>query len=281
MVNPPPLDTSVISLLCYYDHGSPITLADTLLAFQTYIQYDNYIDGTVRVWSATNLGPTSSRSGDGTSCSYPKGDDSFDVHIRVRTDGWILAWMLRTEDYGEVVWWGQLPDNGATTNPTAYSTRLSRAIKIILDQAGIAGGWSYETSVDYFDYEYVTATKLYMFGKIYNTGYVESPLELHSYVYHTVPPGITVRRARASWSRYHASNATSRQYYIWLYYDSNILLYASHSGASCYWYYTRAYDVLAYMTTGVQHYTDVKITWNSGGNGIWFNFRHNLIVVTD
>ena len=158
MTNVPPLDTSVIGLFCYFKPVSSIVLNNCLAALQTYTQYGNYIDGTVRVWDSHAIGASSPyRGADGESTYFPNysygdhGDTYHDVHVRIRADGWILAWMLRTEDRGRTIWWSdgstiprQLP------TPTTYGNRLGRAIQIIMSVAGISGfSW---TSLQYYDY---------------------------------------------------------------------------------------------------------------------------------
>ena len=257
MVNPPPLDTSMIALLCYFDHGAPITKANFLAAFQTYTEYDNYIDGIVYVWSDTYTGPASPYAGDYFGSLTQGGNVKLEVHVRIRTDGWILAWIERTQEYGLITWMGSRPNNGNTTPPTNYSTRLARAIYILLDEAGIESGFSYETSVGYFDYEYVTATKLYMFGRIWCQSAFQSPAIWMDQYYHTVPNSVTIRRARLAYDYYWGSNSYSRWGRVWLYYDTHQLYYSGNDylgGWNGFWYYMRAVDVLAYMELGVQHH---------------------------
>ena len=277
MVSPPPLETSLIGLLCYYNHGSIITLNDCIPAFQTVTQYGNYLDGTIRVWSGTNIGAASSREGDAENSATAKGDNKFDVHVRARADGWILAYMLRADDHGLVPWFGQLADYGATTNPTAYSTRLSRAIYLVLYAAGISGSFSHETSVGYYDYENPSAAKMFIFGKVWNTA--GSDNENHSYVYHTVPGGMTVYRANLAWTLSFQSNA---YHYIRVLYDTTQLVEYQMGGGNYWWRYVRTANVLVYMSTGVQHYVDSAVLSMSPNYNYSYsiNLRHALVVET-
>jgi hypothetical protein len=66
-------------------------LADTVPAFVSYFDGGNYYDGLVRVWDSGTIGASSS-------VSY---DDYVDVKVRVRADGWILAWFDRYLDDAE------------------------------------------------------------------------------------------------------------------------------------------------------------------------------------
>jgi len=117
----PPLNTSRIGLIAYYQRVGGWTLADTVPAFVSYFDGGNYYDGLVRVWDSGTIGASSSVSH----------DDCVNVKVRVRADGWILAWFDRyLDDAGAIVWWGHT--RGQTGSPPAYSTTLSRAIEIVL-----------------------------------------------------------------------------------------------------------------------------------------------------
>ena len=292
MVNPPPLNTALISLLCYYDHGSPLTKADFLDAFQSYTEYDNYVDGIIYVWANGYTGPASPREGDkwtGHEGPGSWGDDKLEVHIRLRTDGWILAYILRTQEYGKVTWWNCYPE-ASTTEPPEYSTRLARAIYLLLLEAGLSGGFSYETSVGYFDYEYPTATKLYMVGQITYLNATAPPgWSVLDQWYHTIPAGITMRRALLVYTYYWASNSYSRWAQIWLKYDTTTIHFSDTfwggyrilGGWNSAWLSTHVYDVLILMTLGIQHYIRWEYAWDNAGNLNWLTGRTNLVIVTD
>ena len=306
MVNPPPLNTGVISLLCYYNHGSQITKVDFLNAFQSYTEYDNYVDGIVYVWNDSSIGPVQHDDGPGlppSPCNEGDwytgqgqgegGNDHLAVHIRLRTDGWILAYILRSQEYGEIVWWGTIPGNNNLTEPPDYSTRLAKAILILLTEAGLEAGFSYETSVDYFDYEYPTATKLYMIGAIGNM-YQEYSINPHwiGYWYHTIPESIVLRRALLVYNSWSARNSYSSWWRVQLFYDTHECFntktywypppYDQDLGGwnNC-WMGTLVHDCLALITKNIQHYIVWLWTYDNGGNVCWLNGRTCLVIVTD
>ena len=150
----PPLNTSRISFIAYYQRTLGWTLADTVPAFVSYFDGGNYYDGLVRVWDSGSIGTV----GSGT---------YLDVKLRVRADGWILAWFDRFEDDpGAIVYWGhQLHQTGA---PPSYSTTLSRAIEIVFSVTGI--GFPGHNMIGMYDYSEPSATRLLVFGhSIYAT----------------------------------------------------------------------------------------------------------------
>jgi len=147
----PPLNTSRISLIAYYKHYSSIELADTVPAFISYFDGGNYYDGIVRVWDSGTIGALSQVT-----------DDAYvDVYVRVRGDGWTLAWFNRYEhDPGAIVWWGHTRREAGA--PPQYATTLSRAIEIVLGVAGISfPGYD---SIGLYDYSEPNATRLLVFG---------------------------------------------------------------------------------------------------------------------
>jgi len=146
-------------LLAYFKPVDYIDLNKTLAAYQTYTQYSNYIEGTVRVWESDRIGPSSDL--------YH--DRYVDINVKVRGDGWILAWL--NENKGDLVWlnaqgrgnWFGIPTPAPNVPPT-YATRLGRAIQIIMSKAGIPNfNWA---NIQYYDYDLgPNATRLYIFGQ--------------------------------------------------------------------------------------------------------------------
>ena len=131
MSSPPQIDTAQIGLFAYYNYGATIDLNDTRGAFYSYLQHGNYIDGVVRVWASHTLG----------SASQVQGDNYVDVKVRIRGDGWILAWFARADDSSKILWWGKTDGTKIPRDclpPEPLSNRLSRAINIILIAAGLA-----------------------------------------------------------------------------------------------------------------------------------------------
>jgi len=144
----PPLNTSRMSFIAYYQRISGWTLADTVPAFVNYFDGGNYYDGLVRVWDNGGIGATGSGA-------YK------DVNVRVRADGWILAWFDRfLDDAGSIVWWGHTIYQGGS--PPPYSTTSSRAIEIVFTVAG--AGFSGYDMISMYDYSEPNATRLLIFG---------------------------------------------------------------------------------------------------------------------
>ncbi|MFQ6052812.1 MAG: hypothetical protein ACE5OO_01100 [Candidatus Bathyarchaeia archaeon] len=287
MTDVPPLDTSVIGLFCYLKAADSITLKDCLSALQSYTAYGNYIDGTVRVWDSTATGGSSPyRSGDGGEGGYDPdytgctGDTYLDVPVRIRGDGWIMAWLRRTDDRSRVVWWGDEPRNLPT--PPTYSTRIGRAIQIIMAAAGIAGfTW---TDVLYYDYEYPDARRLWFFGKSQPgpTGWL---YDNYAYYYVTVPgPAITVIKALMVWIdraksvaytktgpcwRQGKLNALSKYYNEYDLGASFNYVWIAGGGGS----HPAAADITSELTPNEQHTFTLRIGINAPDGGTYY-FTH-------
>ena len=295
MTNPPALDTSNIALFAYYCHSQGITLGDTITAFQTYTQYENYIDGTVRVWSSHNIGASSPYQGtDGEHPDWPTyyysehGDSYHDVKVRVRADGWVLAWTERGDKRGhDVIWWS----DGSTIprdlpSPTEYSTRPGRAIYLILKAAGIEADFSY-TDVKYYDYEYTDARRLYIFGKKATQYYQPPQTPDEDYYYVTVPDSVTVKKAVMVWiSRIAHDGVGSAHIHQEGYFDdTEIYNYdVSQNRSYCRIAGSREanhpneYDLTSFLTTGTQHSILLK-SYRSAGTVSDMRCRHMSAIV--
>ncbi|MFQ6053025.1 MAG: hypothetical protein ACE5OO_02180 [Candidatus Bathyarchaeia archaeon] len=269
MASVPPLDTSVIGLFCYYKAADSIILENCLPAFHSYTMYCNYIDGTVRVWDSTTVGGRQS---------------SFYVHVRVRADGWILAWILRTDNRARIVWWGGDPADLPT--PPTYSTRLGRAIQLVMDEAGISGfSW---TGLQYYDYEYPDAARLYLFGKrmewpgpsawVYNESV---------YYYVSVPETVTVYRAMLAWIYRGKCRAYTKTGDCWC--SGRVdgvqkYLYEYNVGTSWdYLWVGHGYDAdvtSVLQQTGTQHTFQLNTGINAPDGGLYdLFFRHAQVVM--
>ena len=116
------------------------------------------------------------------------------------------------QSHGNIVWWGH---NAHTSgNPTAQSTRLGRALyemweQLKVNQQGGSGAALGYADVGYWDYEYTSATHLYIFG--HSCG--ASSGGCSSYYYATIPSGIVAYSAVLS----HAGK-TDGDYDGWLEY---------------------------------------------------------------
>lgn len=169
----PPLNTSEISLIAYHQRIGGWTLADTVPAFVSYFDGGNYYDGLVRVWDSETIGASSTVSG----------DTSLDIKVRVRADGWILAWFHPYEDDpGAIVWWGHTRRQAGS--PDAYSTSLSRAMEIVFIVAGVEYSWPGYDMIHMYDYSEPSATRLLIFGQSIAAKSVT--------YYYTIPPNSTM-----------------------------------------------------------------------------------------
>ena len=147
----PPLNTTAIGFIAYYQRSAGFTLSNTLPAFLSYTDGGNYYDGKVRVWDSGTIGGSSTTTSD----TY------VDISVRVRTDGWVIAWFDRQrDDAAAIVWWGHTRQWEG--NPPLYSTTLSRAIEIVFQVAGV--GFPGYNAIGIFDYSQPTATRLLIFG---------------------------------------------------------------------------------------------------------------------
>lgn len=148
-----PLTTTNIMLFAYYNHTS-WTLQDTSTAFVNYTDHGTYYDGYVRVWHDTG----------GT--NYEGSDAYVDCKLRVRSDGYIMAWLDKTvHNESDSIYWG---DSRLSPSPIdENSTTPFRAIERVFYVAG-------ETFPEYenlylYDYYYSSATKL-VFINMHKTG---------------------------------------------------------------------------------------------------------------
>lgn len=195
----PALDTSFIGTFAYIQPATSIQLADALPYFLTYVQYPEYVDGVIRIWDTGSESP-------------PNPNNYCDVYIRIRTDGWMMAfipddahqglacwspydWILGNyENRADLLWWGHTSSSSAV--PTTNATRLGRALSELWTHLKDNSDnptyvFSY-ADVGYYDYEIITSTKIYVFGQTYNVGTNQS---VHRYYYFTVPIGTNIQAA--------------------------------------------------------------------------------------
>jgi len=164
----PPLNTSQISLFAYHQQIGGWTLADTVPAFVSYFDGGNYYEGYVRVW---DVGIGASGSG-----------DYIDVRVRVRADGWILAWLNKSiDDSGAIVWWGHRQME--TGFPISYSTTLSRALNIVYYVSGV--DFPGYDQISMYDYSEPNATRLLIFGDSFASSWKRT-------FYYTIPANSTI-----------------------------------------------------------------------------------------
>lgn len=141
-----PLSTTNVMLIAYYEHTS-WTLANTSTAFQNYTDHGSYYDGYIRVWQ------------DARDSTYNGSDAYVDVRCRVRTDGWIMAWLDSTEnDPGDLVYFGKHRHVGSLYELPVNGTTCSRAIENVFHVTGESfPGYD---QIYLYDYSETSTTKL-------------------------------------------------------------------------------------------------------------------------
>lgn len=180
----PALDTSGIATLAYWQPAGSLTLNKTLTTYINYTWGGNYIDGYIRVWQSATVGLT----------SIVTNDAWVDIPVRVRADGWILAWIKTVHSaapsgtsrcflfyfgYGYTSA-GCMAYSGATYPPINMTT-LARAVEVITTAHG--GITFNRNSIKYYDYQLTQSTRMFMFGaQNVNNWYI------------TIPYGVTVDR---------------------------------------------------------------------------------------
>jgi hypothetical protein len=266
-----------------------ITLSDTLPAYESYTQYGNYIDGTVRVWDSIAVGAFSPYRGIDGERGWGQdnydfsdhGDTYEDINVRVRADGWVLAWLTRSQNFARLLWWSRnmsvsLPRDAKI--PVEYHTRLMHAVELILNAANIWAPNFMTTDMNYYDYEHPAANKIIVFGP--NTQYLYAGHEVPvlKYYYLTIPNGVTVYQAWLTWIArflnhvwpnlplgvmYYKLDASVDGVYKYQYQyysqDGFDVCFISGGGGN----HPNNVDITSMMTNGVQH-TFIQRTWNYG-----------------
>jgi hypothetical protein len=97
------------------------------------------------------------------SVPVPDYDESWDVHVYVHKDGWILAYYLAQDPVGKIYDWKAYHNSGRTT----ISTKLENVIAVIAN----AAGFPFSTAdVTYYDFRYPNATHLMLIVEWVYTG---------------------------------------------------------------------------------------------------------------
>jgi len=148
-----PLDTQIVATIAYYYDSNGWNLSEVVPAFDSYTLHGNYIDGYITV-------------------EYPQEP----VSVRVRADGWIMAFLNTSQSRGYLYASGS---SGSFENPAAYETRLSKAIQEVYTTVGRT--FVGHDAISYYDYG-INADKMIMMGDK-GTGYID--------VYYTIPSGVT------------------------------------------------------------------------------------------
>jgi len=161
-----PLTTTNIMLFGYYNHSS-WNLSLTVTAFENYTDQSSYYDGWVRVWQ------------DVVNDTYAGNDVYVDCKLRVRSDGYIMAWLDSTaHDPTDCVYWGGERKTGTYTGGQVIpenSTTLARAIERVFYVTGET--YPGHDEIYYYDYSQTSATKLVFI----NAHQEHNTTDLHTY----------------------------------------------------------------------------------------------------
>jgi hypothetical protein len=112
------------------------------------------------------------------------------VTVRVKSDGWIVAWHTNDRNISDIVFW-----NDANTNVNPSDTTIGKAIWRITNRVGI----NYDKNeVKYYSYMYPAADRLLIGGRMtYVTGVTQEE------TYHfLIPSATTVYNANLTWTAY-------------------------------------------------------------------------------
>ena len=143
-----PIDTSDALLLAYYkDPAGTLDLYEGTAAVKWHFVGDELIEETPRYIDAVIQ-----------YTQYSVYFETVPVHIRVRGDGWIIAWINESElphGYGDVMYWQD------HSNVAPSRLMPSKAIEWMM----LKLGHSYlDAEVKYYSYTHPTATEIVFFG---------------------------------------------------------------------------------------------------------------------
>ncbi|MFA5862429.1 MAG: hypothetical protein WDA16_12115 [Candidatus Thermoplasmatota archaeon] len=187
MATLPDLATTQISTLCYFDTTAVIKKSDILPLFESFVAYDNGVDGII------------SYTFDGNRVSA---GDRVQIQVRIRTDGLVYAYGLRasennagaqrTSTGGGAIGFQRslLPISGFGGAPAAQDTLLFRALQSVVNADTTAGKVSPTVgTVSYYDFEFTTTGNIYVFG---GSGFVNNGGRSDPTWQFTQPPGVSI-----------------------------------------------------------------------------------------
>jgi len=155
----PDINTDNVSWIAFWNHldngASSITPSDATSAMDSSDSYSNGVEGIITV-SFSNI-------------------SNLDIAVRVKDDGWIIAWLDRTENYysnnsllnakhGQQDIFGDhsgSPKGGANDIRTQFQTILERRVKELRDALSNSGASTYNASdVSHYNYLHPNATNI-------------------------------------------------------------------------------------------------------------------------
>lgn len=230
------IDTTNITLMAYYNPGTNITLSEVIKEFDFVTESTGqYVEGKLRMWYDSPNG-----NNPGNIRNFERRNDAdtnilfaSNVSLRVRSDGWIVAWLTNEQNLSDIVFW-----NDANTHTIPSETTLGKAVWRVTNRVGA----NYNKSqVKYYSYKYPEADSLLIGGRnTYNT--------FGTYKFF-IPSTNTVYDAKLLWTSYLYDITDSGSYTydaygkIWIntsnYYDKN-------TSTSPYYYYGGVYEYARY-----------------------------------
>ena len=185
------IDTSNILVMgYYYTNGTEIDLSQAIQEFDYVTESTGqYVEGKLQMWCDC---PNGINPGDIQ--VYERRDDAdtdilfaTNITVRVKSDGWIVAWLTNDQNISDIVFW-----NDANTNSNPSDTTIGKAIWRITDRVGI----DYDKDeVNYYSYKYPAADRLLIGGRMVTGNSDET--------YHfLIPSATTVYMANLTWTAY-------------------------------------------------------------------------------
>lgn len=182
------IDTSNIYLMGYYRTGSMNVLSTVIQEFDVVTtSTEQYVEGTLTMWHNyypgryTGTPEFEVRNGVVTDIPF-----ATNVTVRVKSDGWIVAWLTNEHDPSDIVFWNRIRSNYYRPSDTT----LGQAIWRITDRLGV----DYDkNNVNYYSYKYPDADRLLIGGR--------QSTAMENY-YLLVPPVPTIYEMNFLWTSY-------------------------------------------------------------------------------
>lgn len=189
------IDTSNIFLMAYYNSSTNIDLSQAIQEFDFVTESTGqYVEGKVRIWydnpdgrNPGNIQDFELRDGVDTNIFF-----ATNVTVRVRSDGWIVAWLTNDQSLNDIVSW-----DDANSEALPSNTTLSMAIWRITDKIGANYN---QSEIKYYSYKYPSADRLLIGGRVTST----APYHIQdgSTYYFMIPSTNTVYDAKIIWTSY-------------------------------------------------------------------------------
>ena len=252
------IDTSNVYIMAYYKMSEfpEIDLSRAIQEFD-YVRESTgqYVEGTITIWHNY---PNGRDTGEGLDVEIVDGVDtgvpfSTDVTVRVKSDGWVAAWLTNEQDMGDMVFWNRV----RYYSYLPPDTTLGQAIWRVTDRMGASYN---KGGVNYYSYKYPSADRLLIGGR--------TTQSRESY-YFLIPSMITVYDAEVLWTPFleneiiHAPNYIIMKMNSVEFYNKN----SSAFGKGLYEYTRYSYDI-GTVPRDIRHtiYMDCS-AWHDYGHG--------------